>query len=118
MSAKRKIPELSEIEFTGSKSITAYSKVGRELARDFGMELEFAADEVYGALVASQKGHPALFGVDVKLRARRVARRLKRASELQKASGVELVKFHSQFRREFLDLLQPEKKRPRFDFDD
>jgi hypothetical protein len=117
MSMKRKIPELSSIPFTGSKSITAYSKAGRELSRDLGMEFEFAADEVYGALVASQKGHPALFGVDVKLRARRVAQRLKRASELQKASGVELVKFHVQFRREFIDILQPEKKKPKFDFD-
>lgn len=118
MSTSRKIPELSAIPFTGARSITEYSKAGRALCRDLGMEFEFAADEVYGALCASQKGHPALFGVDVKLRARRVRNRLRRASELQKAAGVEVVKFHTQFRREFIDLLQPPKRRPKFDFND
>lgn len=118
MSDKRKIPELSAIEFTGAKAITDYSKAGRSFCRDLGIEFEFAADEVYAALVASQKGHPALFGVDVKIRARRVSRRLKRASEHAKGAGVELVRFHLQFRKEFADVLNHKPKKPKFDFKD
>lgn len=114
----RKIPELSAIEFTGAGSITEYSKQGRALCRDLGMEFEFAADEVYAVLVASQKGHPALFGVDVRIRARRVAHRLKRASEHARAAGAEVVRFHSQFRLEFADVLNPPKTKKTFDFKD
>jgi hypothetical protein len=120
MSARsRSIPELASIPFVGAKSITAYSKSGREICRDLSWEFEMAADEVYGALVASQKGHALLMGVDVKWRARRVKNRLLRASESAASAGVELVKFHAQFRREFADVLSPAKsKRPKFDFED
>lgn len=118
MSIRRKITELSTIEFTGSKAITEYSREGRDLARDLSIEFSFGADDVYGALVASQKGHPLLLGIDVKWRARRVAHRLERAAELAAAAGVELVRFHTQFRREFADILNPPKARPKFDFKD
>jgi hypothetical protein len=118
VTGKRRIPELSNIPFTGSKSITAYSQAGRSLCRDLGMEFEFAAEEVRAALIGAQKGHPLLMGVDVRIRARRVARRLKRASELQKAAGAELVRFHTQFRVEFADILNPPKPKPKFDFKD
>jgi hypothetical protein len=119
VSAKTRIPELSNIPFTGARSITAYSQAGRGICRDLAMEFDMGADEVYGALVASQKGHPGLFGVDVKIRARRVRNRLRRASEHAKAAGVEVVKFHAQFRQEFADVLNPPKTRkPKFDFKD
>ncbi|GGQ02350.1 hypothetical protein BKA00_004307 [Actinomadura coerulea] len=118
MSGNKRIPELSNIEFTGAKSITAYSQASRSICRDLSMEFEMAADEVYGALVASQKGHPALFGVDVKMRARRVRNRLRRASEHAKGAAVEAVKFHNQFRTEFADILNPPKRKPKFDFKD
>jgi hypothetical protein len=116
----RSIPELAAIPFVGAKSVTAYSKAGREICRDLSWEFEMAADEVYAALVASQKGHVLLMGVDVKWRARRVKNRLLRASESAAAAGVELVAFHAQFRREFADVLAParDKKRPKFDFED
>jgi tRNA A37 threonylcarbamoyladenosine modification protein TsaB len=118
-SGKSRIPELANIPFTGAKSITAYSQEARSLCRDLAIELDMGADEVYGALVASQKGHPALFGLDVRVRARRVRNRLKRASEHAQAAAVEAVKFHAQFRREFADILRPEKKKkPEFDFED
>lgn len=120
MSTRKRIPELSAIEFSGSRAITTYSKEGRDLCREMSWEFEMGADEVYAALVASQKGHPLLFNVDVKWRARRVANRLRRASELQVASGVELVKFRIQFRTEFADVLMPPKatKAKKFDFED
>lgn len=118
MSAKRKIPELSEIEFTGAASITRYSQEGRSICRDLSFEFQMAADEVYAALVHSAKGHPLLAGMDVKIRARRVRNRLRRAGEHSAAAAVELVAFHSQFRREFADILQPRKPRKAFDFDE
>jgi hypothetical protein len=54
-----------------------------------------------------------------RLRARRVARRLRRASELAQGAAVEAVKFNAQFRREFADILNPPKSRgKKFDFKD
>ena len=120
MSTRNRIPELSAIEFTGARSVTDYSKTGRDLCREMAWEFEMGADEFYAALVASQKGHPLLFNVDVKWRARRVANRLRRAGDHAAAAGVEVVKFRMQFRQEFADVLNPPKAKPakRFDFKD
>lgn len=118
----KRIDELANIDFTGAKSVATYSKAARNICRDLCRELEFSADEIEGALVASMKGHPLLAIVgapDVRLRARRVARRLRRASELAQGAAVEAVKFNSQFRREFADILNPPKSRSKtFDFKD
>ena len=119
MSGNKRISELGNIEFTGAKSITQYSQAARGICRDLAMELDMAADEVYAALVAAGKGHPALMGVDVKLRARRVRNRLRRAGEYSKWAAVEVVKFHAQFRQEFADVLNPPKQtKPKFNFKD
>jgi len=121
---RARIPELSSIPWAGPRAITEYAKVGRALARDLGEEFEVGSDELYAVLVRSFKGHPvlSLFGApDVRLRARRVVRRLKRAAELQRGAGVELVKFHAQFRKEFVDVLpkaKPEKRKPEFNWED
>ncbi|WP_433465812.1 hypothetical protein [Spirillospora sp. CA-128828] len=109
MSGKSRIPELAEIPFTGSKSITEYSQAGRRICRDLAIEFDLSAEEVYKALVATAKGNPLLFGVDVRMRARRVSKRLKRASEHEAAAGAELVAFHASFRKEFADVLNPPK---------
>jgi hypothetical protein len=119
LSTRKRIPELSAIPFTGAQSITSYSKEGRGICRELTWEFEMAAEEVYAALVASQKGNPLLFGVDVKRRANRVRKRLLRAAESTAEAGAELVRFHAQFRKEFADVLRPPAaKKPRFDFDD
>ncbi|MEU1731344.1 hypothetical protein [Streptosporangium sp. NPDC020145] len=121
---RSRIPELSNIPWQGPVAITNYAKVGRDLCRDLGEELTLGADELYAVLIRSFKGHPVLsvFGApDVRMRARRVVKRLKRAAELQKGSGVELVKFHAQFRKEFVDILpqaKPEKRRAEFNWND
>jgi hypothetical protein len=115
---------LSNIPWGGPRSITEYAKVGRALARDLGEEFNLGSDELYAVLVRSFKGHPILSVLgapDVKWRARRVVRRLKRSAELQRASGVEMVKFHAQFRKEFVDVLpqaKPEKQKSTFDWND
>lgn len=120
---RSRIPELSNIPWQGPRAITDYAKVGRALARDLGEEFNLGADELYAVLIRSFKGHPVLsvFGApDVKMRARRVVKRLKRAAELQKGAGIELVKFHAQFRKEFVEVLPQAKpeKRSTFDWND
>lgn len=119
-----RIPELSNIPWAGPRAITDYARTGRDLCRDLGNEFDTGSDELYAVLVRSFKGHPmlALLGApDVRLRARRVVKRLKRAAELQKGAGVELVKFHAQFRKEFVDVLpaaKPEKRTSSFNWED
>ncbi|MBN6051320.1 hypothetical protein JYK22_05190, partial [Nonomuraea sp. RK-328] len=122
--ARSRIPELSAIPWEGPRSITDYARIGRVLCRDIGEEFALGSDELYAVLIRSFKGHPvlALLGApDVRLRAKRVVKRLKRAAELQKGAGVELVKFHSQFRKEFVDILpkaNPEQRKSNFNWDD
>ncbi|MGW4641784.1 hypothetical protein ACWEN6_24920 [Sphaerisporangium sp. NPDC004334] len=117
---RSRIPELSAIPWEGPVAVTQYAKVGRDLCRDLGEEFNVGADELYAVLIRSFVGHPvlAVLGApDVKLRARRVVRRLKRAAELEKGAGVELVKFHAQFRKEFIDVLpQAKPKKSTFDW--
>lgn len=122
--ARGRIPELSTIPWAGPRAITDYARVGRDLCRDLGEELNIGSDELYAVLIRSFKGHPvlALLGApDVRMRARRVVKRLKRAAELQRGAGVELVKFHAQFRKEFVDVLpqaKPEARKSPFNWDD
>nr|WP_062336233.1 hypothetical protein [Herbidospora sakaeratensis] len=122
---RARIPELEQIPWEGPRAITDYARVGRALVRDLGEEFNLASTELYAVLIRSFKGHPvlALFGApDVRLRARRVVRRLKRAAELERGASVELVKFHAQFRKEFVDVLpqaKPEKQqKSSFNWDD
>ncbi|WP_336208217.1 hypothetical protein [Nonomuraea sp. LPB2021202275-12-8] len=123
-SGRGRIPELSGIPWEGPSAITRYAKTGRDLCRDLGEEFGIGSEELYAVLIRSFKGHPvlALLGApDVKMRARRVVKRLKRAAELQKGAGVELVKFHAQFRKEFVDVLpqaKPEARRSTFNWKD
>jgi hypothetical protein len=58
-------------------------------------------------------------GMDVRIRARRVCRRLDRLARLMGGGCVEAVAFHAQFRREFGPALQParQQRRPEFDWD-
>ncbi|GAA0949171.1 hypothetical protein [Nonomuraea longicatena] len=121
---RSRIPELSSIPFGGPSAITQYAQVGRHLSRDLAEEFALGADELYAVLIRSFKGHPvlSLLGApDVRMRARRVVKRLQRAAELQKGAGVELVKFHAQFRKEFVEVLpkaNPEKRRGEFNWKD
>lgn len=113
---RTRIPELKGIEFTGHASIKRYSTKLRELQRDLAHELDYAAEELYAVLCA-QKGHPLLAGLDIRLRARRVSRRLHRIAELNAGAAVEAVRFYAQFRQEFQDIINPPKSKPRKDFD-
>lgn len=97
-----------------------YSRALRALCRDLAHETDFAAQDVY-IVLSKQKGHPLLLGIDVKIRARRVARRLRRASELCSGAAVEAVAFYREFRAQFAPAIEPGRSRrgPRpFDFQD
>ena len=119
MAKRNRIPELSGIEFTGHKSVVDYSKALREVERDLAHEADFAAEEIQ-AVLSSQRGHPLLMGVDVRLRARKVAKRLHRVAELHAGAAVEAVKFYAEFRRQFAEVINPPKRTPgkAFDFED
>lgn len=115
-----KVPELSGIEFTGHSSLMAYAKAARQLFRDIAFELDFASGELY-AVLCRQKGHPLLFGLDVRVRARRVCRRLDRMGQLASGGAIESVAFYREFRRQFAPVINPKperEKRPEFDFND
>jgi hypothetical protein len=117
--ARSRVPELSGIEFKGHASVVEYSKALREINRDLSFEADFGAEELY-AVLSRQRGHPLLFGLDVRLRARKVCKRLHRVSELNGGAAVEAVKFYQEFRLQFAEAITPSKKPPRdaFDFDD
>jgi hypothetical protein len=116
---RKRIPELEAIDFTGAKSVANYSTALRNLSRDMSNEAEFAAEELI-AVLSRQKGHPLLAGVDVRLRARKVARRLYRASQLFNGAAVESVKLYQEFRFQFADVItpKPSKAPAKFNFDD
>jgi hypothetical protein len=119
----RRVDDLAGIQFTGAKSVAQYSKVSRKLCRDLALEFYFSADELEAVLIGSMKGNPLLAMVgapDVRMRARRVARRLRRMGELLQGAAAEASKVNAQFRREFADILNPPKAggRKKFDFKD
>lgn len=117
---RERIPELSGIEFTGHKSVADYAQNLRGLLRDVAHEVDFGAEEIYAVLSRQKDGHPLLFGVDTKLRARKVAKRLHRVEELVAGGAVEAVKFYREFRMQFAPVINPPKKQSAkaFDFND
>src|SRR5580700_1828355 len=105
-SGRKRIPELSMIELNSTSGVADYMSASRNLARDFANELDCAAGELYAALSRMQ-GHPLAFGVDMRLKARRVRRRLQRARDLVLGGGIECVKAWHTFQREFGPVLDP-----------
>jgi hypothetical protein len=116
---RNRIPELESIEFTGHQSVARYAKEARALCRDLAHEFDFAGEELQ-AVLSRQKGHPLLMGVDIRLRARKVTKRLHRASELAAGAAVESVKLYQEFRLQFADAITPKDRKPAkaFDFND
>lgn len=116
--ARNRIPELEVIEFKGAKAVAEYSRKLRALGRDLAAETEASAEEIR-VVLSAQKGHQLLFGADVKLKARKVSRRLKRAAELGQGIAVEAVKFNNEFRMQFAEAIHPKKPSgKKFDFND
>jgi hypothetical protein len=104
-----RIPELSGIEFTGHESVRDYAATLRGLFRDLAFEVEFGRGELYEVL-SRQQGHPLLLGMDVRIRARRVCRRLDRLARLMGGGVTESVAFYREFRQQFAPAIQPAKR--------
>jgi hypothetical protein len=100
--AERSVRELARIPFAGplGNAFQAYSREAEDLARRFSFELEVAASDSRAAM-ESLRGHPLLFGLDAKIKARRVAARLKRAKELIDGMGHEAARFERSYRKNF-----------------
>jgi hypothetical protein len=105
-----RIPELSGIEFTGHESVRDYAATLRGLFRDLAFEVEFGRGELYEVL-SRQAGNPLLMGIDVRIRARRVCRRLDRLARLMGGGVTESVAFYREFRQQFAPAIQPERQR-------
>lgn len=101
--SRRNITELASVEFTGSLG-AAFQHYGKQLtvlAERWGTELDIAAVDAEAAM-STMKGHKLLFGLDSKVRARRVAKRLKRARDLAAALAERGESFHRSYRKHFL----------------
>lgn len=96
------ISELAGIEFEGSlgEAFQRYGKALEEIGDRWATELEMAAVDAEAAM-GSMKGHLLLFGIDSKIKARRVAKRLKRAKDLASTLADRGDQFHRDYRRNF-----------------
>ncbi|KAB2341870.1 hypothetical protein [Actinomadura rudentiformis] len=100
----KNITELAEIPFHGSLG-EAFHDYGQELfalGHRWAFELGQAANDAEAAM-ASLKGHPLLFGVDVRARARRVSKRLRRAQNLAYGLSQEGLRFHQAYVQHFIN---------------
>lgn len=104
-SGEQRLTRIGDIPFRGrvGENVAKYAKANQDLGRDLASELSNGAEAARRAMRGLQ-GHPLLHGVDVRLRARRVARKLNKAKELALAVSAESVRFNQQYRREFLDV--------------
>ena len=118
---ERRIESLAKIELNGTRSVAIYARTGRDLHKDLSIEYEWSAMDFQAAIQAEAKGNPWAFGADVWLRARRVARFLKRAAKLNEGAGKELIRFNAAYRKHFPELIKPPKKpkaKRRWDMED
>lgn len=100
----RQISELARIEFTGSlgAAFNDYSAELYALARRWQFELDMAAADVQAGLEALH-GHPLLLGLDVRLKARRVAKALRRAQNLAHGLANEAQFLHRAYVQHFVN---------------
>lgn len=100
----QRLAEIADITFHGKVAVKVsdYSKANQRFAHDMARELD-AAEQAAEAAMIQLKGHPLLGGIDIRIRAWRVARTLREARELVQGISAEMVKFNIQFRTEFLD---------------
>lgn len=105
-SGKSQIARLGDTDFRGdvTKNVTRYARDLQAVARAMAAQFDADADDAQKAIRKLGKRHPALKGVNVRLRARWVARRLRRARNLAKDLSAEAVKFQAQYRKEFVDI--------------
>lgn len=96
------ISELAQIAFEGSlgEAFKRYGQALEELADRWAVELELAEGDAQAAM-GSMTGHLLLFGVDSRIKAYRVAKRLARAREMVDSIAARADAFHRDYRRNF-----------------
>lgn len=98
------IRELAEIPFQGSlqTQFEAYASALYAISRAWSHELAMAAADAEAAMTELH-GNPLLFGLDAKIKARRVAKRIKRAQALADGLTEESRKFYRAYMRHFVE---------------
>lgn len=101
-SGEDRIDELGEIEFHGQvgKRIAQYARTTQRLGHDLAYTLDNDAERARKAMLHLRK-HPLLRGLDVRVRAWHVSRRLRRARDLARGISAEAVKYHAEYRKQF-----------------
>jgi hypothetical protein len=92
---------LGEPIFMRASDVRDYCQNGRTLIRPLANELRISAEELNAAL-REARGHPALLGVDTKLKARLVARHLVNAAEGVEMACGELIRTFLSLEKHFL----------------
>ncbi|MFD0774706.1 hypothetical protein ACFQZ2_12280 [Streptomonospora algeriensis] len=102
--SEQRVKELAEIPFEGSlgEAFDNYSEALKRIGRHLVFEYEMSAAESQAAM-SKLNGHPLLFGLDAKLQARRVAKRLRRAQELARGLETEARAFKREYKKQFID---------------
>ncbi|GLZ15652.1 hypothetical protein Acsp04_58870 [Actinomadura sp. NBRC 104425] len=98
------IEELARIPFRGSLQ-AQFEMYGRELytiARAWAHELEMAASDAEAAMTELH-GNPWLLGLDAKIKARKVAKRIKRAQEMADGLAQEAQRFYKSYLKQFVE---------------
>ena len=98
------IRELAEIPFRGSLQVQfeEYATALYAISRAWSLELAMAAADAEAAMTELH-GNPLLFGLDARIKARRVAKRIKRAQELANGLAEEAEKFSKAYMRHFVE---------------
>jgi len=110
-SRDRRLDELARIEFVGSlgEALSAYATALAKVAARWDTELGLASTDARRAMV-SMKGH--WLGLDTaarRVRARRVARRLRRAQTLVASVGKQARLLPREYQRQFLTSMEAGK---------
>lgn len=110
-SALRTIDKIADLTFLGKvpRKVAEYATENQKFARNMARELDAAASAAEAAM-NELKGHPLLLGIDVHARAWWVSRHLREAREICEGLSAEMVKFNVQFRQEFIESADVEKR--------
>lgn len=101
--------QLTELELRGSSDVAAYSQTLRNHLRDLATELDLTASELQRTLESSTG--TALDRGIARMKARKVARRLRRARDLINGAAVEGARLWQTYMVEYADLISPNGKK-------
>lgn len=110
---------LETIDLTSDDELYEFCEVGRQISRYFATIVELAAGDVKEGLeeLGREGGHWALFGLDTRIAARRVAKHFERAGEDFESAAAAFFAAWKTFEHEFADkLAEVDKERRRKSF--